>query len=412
MNNIYSIFLCAFLLLRSSVLTAGLPGKIHFLLVAGTDTIKLLSIQQTFDELDRNNLSGMINDQQIMQARYNLKAAKGYLYPSITGNFSGQDNLHLAITPIPGELVGQPGTTFNAQFGKKYNYDAGLTANEDLINWQNFLQIRIEKQNVALNQANKEANMQALKSQAAKYYFTALIAKNALKIESADLALADSLIHSVGQKLSNGSADKISVNQAYINAHAIEVNIAQSRQLYEYGIENLKILLSLSADQVIIISDTVPEDNIRSDAGLNLLPDKNLSIYSQQTLLADLRSKSQKAVAYPKLSLSMYYGSQQYRNDFGLSFHTNYWEPYRYIGLHLSVPLFTGLTNSNRYKSALTQKSIAELQQRDAIMQSTVNDELLMKDLTNYAAGRPQHVHHICFTEKISGSIVKNSVKV
>jgi outer membrane protein TolC len=353
---------------------------------AATDTLRLTSLDQTFALLVSNSLSGAINDQQIRQARYNLKAAKGYLYPSVTGTFSGQDNLHLAITPVPGELVGQPGTTFNAQFGKKYNYDAGLIATEDLLNWQNFLQISIEKQNVLLSEATKEANLQNLKTQAAKYYFTALIARKALVIEAADLSLADSLVKSAGLKLSSGSADRIALNQAQINARTIESNMAGSRQLYEYGTENLKILLNPGAGSVIEITADINQDNVIPLSEPAMLPDKGLATYQHQVTLADLRSRSQRAAAYPKLSVSMYYGSQQYRNDFGLSFRPGFWQPYRYIGLNLSVPLFTGLTNTSRYKSTLTQKTITVLEQQNARLQSAVNDELLYKDLRNYAA--------------------------
>jgi outer membrane protein len=132
------------------------------------DSVKLSSLDETYTLLLKNNLSLAVYLRQIKQAQYNLKAAKGVLYPHINGSFAGQDNLHLAITPVPGELVGKPGTTFNAQFGKKYSYNTGLTASQDLVDWQSFLQIAIEKQNIGLNQLSREANIQLIKDQAGK----------------------------------------------------------------------------------------------------------------------------------------------------------------------------------------------------------------------------------------------------
>jgi outer membrane protein len=359
-------------------------GRVY-LIANPKDTIKLSSLDETFALLIKNNLSQAIYQQQIKQAQYNLKAAKGILYPNINGSFGGQDNLHLAITPVPGELIGKPGTTFNAQFGKKYGYNTGLTASQQLVNWQSFLQISIEKQNIGLNQLSREANIQLIKDQAGKYYCTALIAKNALQIESLDLSLADSLVTSAQLKLRDGTIDALALNQAEINVHTIQVNIAQSQQLYDYGMANLKILLGMPVDTGIVLTEDIGKGLITQSQQSAIGKDKNLAIYQQQMVIAGLQSKTQRAVAYPNLSMSVYWGSQQYRNDFGLSFQSGAWQPYRYIGLNLTVPLFSGFTNSSKYKSALIQKDIAVLQYQNAKLQSEVNDDLLIRDLANYS---------------------------
>jgi outer membrane protein len=349
------------------------------------DTVKLSSLYETYAVLIKNNLSQVIDLEQIKQAQYNLKAAKGILYPNINGSFAGQDNLHLAITPVPGELVGKPGTTFNAQFGKKYGYNTGLTASQDLVDRQSFLQIAIEKENIELNQLSREANIQLIKDQAGKYYYTALIAKNALQIESLDLSLADSLVVSAGLKLKDGTIDALAVNQAEINAHTIQVNRAQSQQLYDYGVANLKMLLDMPARTCIVLTEDVRKGLITQNQSPAIGKDKNLAIYQQQVVIAGLQSKAQRAASYPKLSMSLYWGSQQYRNDFGLSVQPGAWQPYRYIGLNLNVPLFSGFTNSSKYKSALIQKDIAVLQYQNAKLQSEVNDDLLTRNLANYS---------------------------
>jgi outer membrane protein len=91
------------------------------------DTIKINSLSQVFDQAVKNNPTQAIYQLQIKQAQYNYKASKGYIYPNASASFNATDNLHLAVTPIPGILIGQPGTTFYAQFGKKYSYNTGVT---------------------------------------------------------------------------------------------------------------------------------------------------------------------------------------------------------------------------------------------------------------------------------------------
>ena len=81
----------------------------------------------------------------------------------------------------------------------------------------------------------------------------------------------------------------------------------------------------------------------------------------------------------------MYVGEQQFRNDFGLSFGKRAWSGYRYIGVDLTVPLFTGFTNTNRYKSMLTQQRVAQLQYEEARLQSETADSVLLKNYGHYA---------------------------
>src|SRR5471030_524411 len=91
------------------------------------DTVRINSLSDVFTAAIKHNPTQAVYQLQIKQAQYNYKASKGYLYPNASASFNGQDNLHLAVTPIPGILIGQPGTTFYAQFGKKYTYNTGVT---------------------------------------------------------------------------------------------------------------------------------------------------------------------------------------------------------------------------------------------------------------------------------------------
>jgi len=97
-----------------------------------------------------------------------------------------------------------------------------------------------------------------------------------------------------------------------------------------------------------------------------------------------LQSKEQRATAYPKLSATGYFGGQQYRNDFGLSFTNDAWSGYRYVGINLSIPIFTGFSNSNKYKSAVAAHEIARQQYDNAKQQSAINDRLLLKNHDDY----------------------------
>src|ERR1700744_2362282 len=349
------------------------------------DTVRINSLSEVFNSAIKHNPTQAVYKLQIQQAQYNYKAAKGFMYPNASASFNGTDNLHLAVTPIPGILIGQPGTTFYAQFGKKYTYNTGITIGQDLVDWQGAFNGEIAKSNIKLNELQQDSYVQNLKEQAAKLYFSVLIAKSSLNLSRQDSIYADSLLGLSKQRLQQGVTDAISVNQAAINYNNVLQSKAQSQQLYDQAIENLKILLGEKPASELTLSENVELSLLTADEVNRLGTDRSLDVYRQQIQIADMQRKSQRSVAYPTLSASAFFGGQEFRDSFGLSLANNAFSGYRYIGLTLSVPLFTGFTNSNKYQSAVVQKEIAELQYNNALQQSAINDRLLIKNFNNYA---------------------------
>jgi outer membrane protein len=349
-----------------------------------TDTVKVNSLNQLINRAVQHNPTQAIYQEQIKQAVYNYKASKGFIYPNVSAGFTGTDNLSLAVTPVPGELIGKPNSTIDLQFGKHYVYNTGITVNQTIFDWTNILQTKIADNNIILNRVEQDSYVQSLKEQVARYYFTALIARSALNIIAKDELLGDSVVALTKQRLQAGSTDLISVNQAVINFNSILQNKGQSQQLYDQSIENLKILLGELPASELVLTGQLNLDSLTATYLPQLGADKGLEVYKQQATLADYQARSQRSAAYPKIAATAYFGDQQYRNDFGLSLSSNAWSAYNYIGLSINVPIFTGFCNANKYKSSLAQKNIAQLQYSNAAQQSAINDRLLVKNYTDY----------------------------
>jgi outer membrane protein len=323
-------------------------------------------------------------------------AALSYLYPQIAGNFSGQDNMKLSVTPVPGELIGQPGKTLYLTFGKHYAYNAGLNATYTLFDWQNVFQSNISRENINLNSLQQKAYEQNLKASSAQYYFSGLIAASSIRISGRDLQLADSILSTVHNRYDQGLVDLGAVHSAEINVNNVRENILQSQQLLDQSTQNLKLLTGCTAQQTVTLDETIAADSIITDTissssaetptktGLTPGPDRNLDVYAANIRVADLQTKFQKAAFYPNLTLSGFVGSQQFRDNFGLTFGNGAWNDYRYLQLNLNVPLFTGFYNRNKYRSAQALARIDAQQYRDAIEQSKINDSLLVSTYENY----------------------------
>ncbi|HEV2354011.1 MAG TPA: TolC family protein, partial [Puia sp.] len=152
------------------------------------------SLPEVWSAAIKNNPNQHIYRLRAGQLAYEYRAAQSYLYPQVAGEFSGTDNLKLNVTPVPGELIGQPGKTLYLTFGKHYVYNAGLSGTENLFDWQYVFQSNMARENIRLNSLQQEAYEQNLKASAAQYYFSGLIAAASLRISDFDLRIADSIL--------------------------------------------------------------------------------------------------------------------------------------------------------------------------------------------------------------------------
>ncbi|TDW96420.1 TolC family protein [Dinghuibacter silviterrae] len=365
-----------------------------FLPARAQDSTRLTSVSSfavLWEKVRRDNPSQRVYALNVQKARIDRAASRSFLYPSVGGAFNGQDNLSLAVTPVPGELVGRPGTTYNVQFGKHYTYGTGLTATETVFNWTSVLDNRIATNTIALNQAQAAYFEQTLKEQTARGYFTLLVSDAASLVAGQDLLLADSLVEMTGQRLREGLTDASAVNLAKIDAGNVRSNLAQSRLLHDQALENLRVLLGMGPGDSLSISERLDlRQEVAAGAGLTagtaftLGPDKNLDVYRTQVEGAILTKRERATAFYPTLGLDGYLGVQQFRDEFALSFKPGAWNNLSYIGLNLSVPLFTGFYNLEHWKSARVSEAVANLQYDDARLQSLQADDLLRRQYADY----------------------------
>jgi len=386
-------FLLLFLLTLGTCL--GQPSATAVAVPPSPPTLIFHSVTDVWSAALRNNPTERIYRMKTGQLTEDYNASLGNLLPQASLGISGQDNLKLQVTPVPGELIGQPGKTLYLTFGKQYIYNADLQVSQTIFNWQYVFQSKIAKENVALNSLQQAAWQQNLKVSSAQYYYEGLVAASSLRISGRDLILADSILSTVRDRYTQGLVDISAVHSAEINVNNVRQNIYQSRQLFDQAAQNLKLLTGCKPDQPIRLDEYLAIDSLSSasDAETSSLAsadpaplgqDKNIDVYAGNARLAALQGSLQKTAFYPTLSIAGNLGSQQFRDNFGLTFGNGAWNDYRYLVLNLNVPLFTGFYNRDKYRSAEANARINAQQYQDAIEQGAINDSLLLKTYDNY----------------------------
>ena len=319
----------------------------------------------------------------VKKSSYDVKASKAAFLPSVAGNFAGQKNFELPITPVPGEFFGQPGTPVNVQFGQEYAYNAGITFTMNLLDRQSALKVKMAKLANETAESQQDAYLLILDQQINLNYYSLLVSKRAIALAEKDMDIADSIALLSEQKYREGLVDVLAVNQARINSNVTKQNLNNSRQLYKNSNNELKMLLGLrEEDSLKVVANIQYELPPMYDTN-ELAPDENIRLarFGEQQALNQVNI--QKSMFIPKISLGGVYGKQQFRDDFGIDFGNNTWLNYSYIGLNLSIPIFTGFTNKNKLQASKVDLELAENELNKVILNSQVQDARLIQEYHN-----------------------------
>jgi outer membrane protein len=349
-------------------------------------TISLANGQHTFHSLEEiwsyaneNSPDNAFYRLQVEKAFSDQKTASSSLYPKINGGISGQHNINIAATPVPGEILGRPNEVEYIQFGLPYVYSAGITLSKTLFDWQSIYQSKIAKTNTQLKEAEKSLYEQILKEQVAQVYYATLTAQAVVQNAKEDLLLADSIFQITSDRFREGLIDVLALNQSKINRNNAFDKLEQNKS-YLYGNEsNLKILLGLSISDSLILAEQI---EITEPDVIESIPQNDLSIklYEIQLANTDLERKKALSNFSPKLDFITYWGGIQYQEDFTFSLNSNDWQSNSYIGLNLSVPVFSGFRNKSQLSSAKISQSIARHSYEEEIRKSSLNDNILFNN--------------------------------
>jgi outer membrane protein TolC len=140
--------------------------------------------------------------------------------------------------------------------------------------------------------------------------------------------------------------------------------------------------LGLKDNHTIVLEESLKSTPKQLLSTGTLNTDADVSMFELQKDQSELNLKYQKASLYPKLSMYSYIGKQYFSNDFG--FANSVWNDYRYVGLNVSVPIFSGFTNKNKIKKAKIEFDIATQNYENELTKSKLDDEVLIE---NYLSG-------------------------
>jgi outer membrane protein TolC len=350
--------------------------------VGSAQTVNLNLVNDAIEYAFDNNPDLVIYKQNQTKAQYDYNSVKNYWLPKITGSFSSVNYINLPVTLVPGEFFGQPGEKIEAEFGAQYNYNAGINISSSILDFQSKFIANASEVNIEIAKANQDVYKQKLAEQVAFYYYTAIITKRALEIHDRNYESAEKTVVIVEQKFEQGIVDQRTVNLAKINKNNVLQNKSTYQIVFEQCYSNLTILLGLEPGTEIIFSENLDSEAIKIPSVDFIGPDKSLEIYKLQLRQSDYKVSQERAKWYPKLYISGYLGTQQYQDNFGISFNNSSWSTVSYLSLNISLPIFNGFVTKSQVNSALIEYDISKNTLEQEVSKSRIEDELILKEFS------------------------------
>jgi outer membrane protein len=308
-----------------------------------------------------------------------IDQAYGALLPSLGINGSFTDNIQLQPTLVPAELFGgEPGTYREEEFGKRYIYNAGITAQIDLINTQSWFSIKAARQYYETATLNVIKTRHELYNQLANAYYNYLLMNEASVLAKESLSIAIGTYETISGKYTEGLVNEVSLNTARINLGKTEMNLHDAIQNKHLALNNLKILLNLSVkDSVTLEVDTLVSAPALGQLSQDFPTDTEVGLAYSNMLAAKINWQSAKASYIPTLS-AVYSAGKQLAGDNFFNFENTSNLPQQYWGLRLTIPILSGGTRA--YQTARTRIELDTQQKvyESSLRSAQINDDNLI----------------------------------
>ncbi len=357
----------------------------------------LISLEDALRIALSENVSVKVADKEIERAEYARKGTYASLFPQVdaTGSFQrtikkqvmymdfdmsafsgmggegeipGEGTEGAAAADIPAPESGSS-SGGGIEVGRWNTFSGGISAVMPLVNAQLWKGIQISGQEVELAVEKARSSRIDMVTQVKEAFYSVLLAKEALNVykEVFDNAMAN---YAQTEKRHNAQkASDLELTRAKASVSNAVPNVYNAESSVILALWQLKAVMGVDLDMDIDVAGSL------EDYGKSMLYDVNeassmdLDYNSTMRQLAiqaeELANnvKMQKYAFLPTLAASFSYSFNAMTNDFKFSEYR--WTPYSFVGLSLSIPIFSGGKRSSDLRAARIQAEELNLQRAD-----------------------------------------------
>jgi outer membrane protein len=333
----------------------------------------------------------------ITSAEYHVKEIIGQGYPQLSGSASFQDYLKSPtilfpdfITPLVYGVLSKEGVKNGngnpivvpngaglvpVNFTQKYNSNLGVTLNQIIFDPSFIVGLQGRKTYQQLydrsyTRTKIEANVNVTKA-----YYQVLVSVEQLKLLQANIEELKQQLDETSARNKQGFVEKIDVDRLTVQYNSLVTNRENTIRSLALNYELLKFQMGMPIGDNLTLKNKLEDIQLDASAAeavndTTVYRDRiEYNLLETQSKLYEYDVKLKKGQFLPKLTANASYAPAFQSNSFGSLYSADY--PSAYIGLSLTVPIFTGWQHVNQLKQS--QVTVLKSQNDLYDMKNTIN---------------------------------------
>ncbi|MBS1736133.1 MAG: TolC family protein [Bacteroidetes bacterium] len=244
-----------------------------------------------------------------------------------------------------GQPIHAPGNYdyFSIGFGSKYSLNGGIDFNQLLFDGQVFVGLQARRASIQNAALNAQVTQEKIKTNVYKIYYQLVVGQRQIGTLDANITNYEKLLHDTREIYKNGFAEKLDVDKVQVQLSNLETQKLKAQNQIEAGNEGLKFLLNIPTTDSLILTDTLSDEQIKSNIlnqEFNFEDRKEYQQLESLVTLGKYNIKRYKLSALPTLSLAANYSKSAQRQVF--DFFKGPYFTSSFIALRLNMPIFDG----------------------------------------------------------------------
>ena len=330
----------------------------------------VLSLEDALRIALSENASVKVADMEIERTGYARKGTYASLFPQVSGSGSYQRTIKKQVMYMDFDIGGMSsGGGGGIEVGRWNTWSAGISASMPLVNAQLWKNLQISEENVELAVEKARSSRLETVNQVKQAFFSCLLAKEAFEVYKSAYENALANCEQIQRRFNAQKASELDLTRAKTTLANAIPNVYDAESSVILALWQLKAVMGVSLDANIDVAGDL--DDYAEHMLYDLYTSGDLSLEDNSTMrqlalqaeqLADA-IKVQQYAYLPTLSLSFNYSLNAMTNDFKFSEYK--WSPYSFVGLSLSVPIFSGGQRLNAVRQARVQAQELNVQRAD-----------------------------------------------
>tara|TARA_B110000967_G_scaffold105031_1_gene107745 strand:- start:811 stop:2127 length:1317 start_codon:yes stop_codon:yes gene_type:complete len=328
-----------------------------------------LSLDQALDMALQKNTTMLNAALDIDYAETQVNEIKAQGLPQVNGSADFSHTFKIPTQIIPGDFVGQPGTTIATQFGVPFNVNVGVGASQLLFDGTFFLGLKAASEFVNISKLSASASEIDIKEGVTKAYYMALISQQNIRQLNISLANIKKLQSETEQLYKAGFAEKLDVDRLTLSVSNLEININKLQNQAKLAKQLLLNTIGVDVNQELTLTSKIPGEPTSDSYAAVFNPDNRIEIklIDQQQELNQLNLKRYKMGYFPSLYGNFSYGSSTFASDGKFGELGDDWYGNGRYAVSLNVPIFDGL-----YKKAKADQAKIDIKKTENTKQQAL----------------------------------------